>query len=138
MKLSTNHGWNMGELHAKFHQNWWSGFRDILLPNTDGHSFIIIRIYSPFLNAVEMIFIKFDRSKKLGTYLHLHVCFSFAHLLKKKRMWKCIITEELGWKKLVKILRNKQKMWKRTHLKKMWKKLDRICEEKNQRPLRGL
>ena len=21
----------MGELHAKFHQNWWSGFRDIVL-----------------------------------------------------------------------------------------------------------
>ena len=53
-------------------------------------------------------------------------------------MWKCIITEELGWKKLVKILRNKQKMWKRTHLKKMWKKLVKICEEKNQRPRRGL
>ena len=31
MKLSTNHGGNMGELHAKFHQNWWSGFRDIVL-----------------------------------------------------------------------------------------------------------
>ena len=44
MKLSTNHGGNMGELHAKFHQNWWSGFRDIVLHNTDGHSFIIIRI----------------------------------------------------------------------------------------------
>ena len=36
----------MGELHAKFHQNWWSGFRDILLPYTDGHSFIIIRIHN--------------------------------------------------------------------------------------------
>ena len=44
MKLSTNQGWNMGELHAKFHQSWWSGFRDILLHYTDWHSFIIIRI----------------------------------------------------------------------------------------------
>ena len=34
----------MGELHAKFHQIWWSGFRDIALHETDGHSFIIIRI----------------------------------------------------------------------------------------------
>ena len=44
MKLSTNHGGSMGELHAKFHQNWWSGFRDIALHDTDGHSFIIIRM----------------------------------------------------------------------------------------------
>ena len=44
MKLSTNHGGNMGELHAKFHQNWWSGFRDIAFHETEGHSFIIIRI----------------------------------------------------------------------------------------------
>ena len=34
----------MGELHAKFHQNWWSGFRDIAFHDTDGHSFIIIRM----------------------------------------------------------------------------------------------
>ena len=34
----------MGELHAKLHQNWWSGFRDIALHDTEGHSFIIIRI----------------------------------------------------------------------------------------------
>ena len=44
MKLSTNHGGNMGELHAKFHQNWWSGFRDIERHDTEEHSFIIIRI----------------------------------------------------------------------------------------------
>ena len=44
MKLSTIHYQYMGELHAKFHQNWWSCFRDIALHNTDGHSFIIIRI----------------------------------------------------------------------------------------------
>ena len=34
MKLSTKDGGNMGELHAKFHQNWWSGFRDIVFPTT--------------------------------------------------------------------------------------------------------
>ena len=50
MKLSTNHGGNMGELHAKFHQNWWSGFRDIEGHDTEGHdteghSFIIIRMF---------------------------------------------------------------------------------------------
>ena len=31
-------------LHAKFEKNWWSGFRDIALHDTQGHSFIIIRI----------------------------------------------------------------------------------------------
>ena len=45
MKLSTIHGGNMGELHAKFHQNWWSGFRDIASHDTEGHSFIITRIF---------------------------------------------------------------------------------------------
>ena len=44
MKLSTIHYQYMGELHAKLHQNWWSGFRDIALHDTEGHSFIIIRM----------------------------------------------------------------------------------------------
>ena len=59
MKLSTNHGWNMGELHAKFHQNWWSGFRDILLDNTDGHSFIIIRIpiYITYIHIQQWLYV---------------------------------------------------------------------------------
>ena len=35
----------MGELHAKFHQNWWSGFRDIAFHDTEGHSFIKIRMH---------------------------------------------------------------------------------------------
>ena len=30
---------------AKFHQNWWSGFRKKRAQDTEGHSFIIIRIY---------------------------------------------------------------------------------------------
>ena len=34
----------MPKLHAKVHQNWWSGFRDIWRPDTEGHSFIIIRM----------------------------------------------------------------------------------------------
>ena len=34
----------MGEVHAKFHQNWWSGFRDMALHDTEAHSFISIRI----------------------------------------------------------------------------------------------
>ena len=34
----------MPQLHAKFHQNWWSGFRVIVEQNTDGHSFIIFVI----------------------------------------------------------------------------------------------
>ena len=46
MKLSTIHYQYMGELHAKFHQNWSSGFRDIAFHDTEGHSFIIIRIYT--------------------------------------------------------------------------------------------
>ena len=29
---------------GKFHRNWWSGFRDIAFHDTEGHSFIIIRI----------------------------------------------------------------------------------------------
>ena len=53
MKLSRNHGGNMGELHAKFHQNWWSDFRDIALHDTEGHSFIIIRILE-FIPAYEI------------------------------------------------------------------------------------
>ena len=44
MKLSTNHYQYMGELHAKLHQNWWSGFRDIALHDTEGQSFITIRM----------------------------------------------------------------------------------------------
>ena len=44
MKLSTIHYQYMGELHAKFHQNWWSGFRDIAFHDTQGYSFIIMRI----------------------------------------------------------------------------------------------
>ena len=44
MKLSTIHYQYMGELHAKFHQNWWSGFREKRAQDTQGHSFIIIRI----------------------------------------------------------------------------------------------
>ena len=55
MKLSTNHYQYMGELHAKFHQNWWSGFRDIAFHDTEGHSFIIIRILN-------------DRQSRISTY----------------------------------------------------------------------
>ena len=50
MKLSTNHYQYMGELHAKFHQNRWSGFRDIALHDTQGHSFIIIRIHTKMVS----------------------------------------------------------------------------------------
>ena len=46
MKLSTIHYQYIGELHVKLYQNWWSGFRDIRGQNTEGHSFIIIRIVS--------------------------------------------------------------------------------------------
>ena len=41
---------DMHEPHAKFDQNWWSGFRVIREHNTDGHSFIIIRIIKAALN----------------------------------------------------------------------------------------
>ena len=34
----------MPQLHAKFHQNWWSGFWVMRWQDTEGHSFIIIRI----------------------------------------------------------------------------------------------
>ena len=34
----------MPKLHAKFHQNWWSRFQNIWRQDTEGHSFIIIRI----------------------------------------------------------------------------------------------
>ena len=48
MKLSTIHYQYMGGLHAKLYQNWWSGFRDIRGHNTEGHSFIIIRIHKKY------------------------------------------------------------------------------------------
>ena len=67
MKLSTIHYQYMGELHAKLHQNWWSGFRDIALHDTEGHSFIIIRItrtdfVHPFFSIIssQRYFIKMD------------------------------------------------------------------------------
>ena len=44
MKLSTILYQYIGELHVKFYQNWYSGFRDISEQNTEGHSFNIIRI----------------------------------------------------------------------------------------------
>ena len=31
--------------HAKFHQNWWSGYGEKSGQDTEGHSFIIIRMY---------------------------------------------------------------------------------------------
>ena len=34
----------MPKHHAKFHQNWWCSFRDVTEQDTEGHSFIIIRI----------------------------------------------------------------------------------------------
>ena len=34
----------MPKHHAKFHQNWWCGFRDVTGQDTEGHSFIIIRM----------------------------------------------------------------------------------------------
>ena len=43
-KLFQNLPWYMPRLHAKFHQNWWCGFREILSQDTEGHSFIIIRM----------------------------------------------------------------------------------------------
>ena len=50
MKLSTIHYQYMGELHAKFHQNWWSGFRDIAFHDTQGHSFIIQSAMSRYIS----------------------------------------------------------------------------------------
>ena len=50
MKLSTIHYQYIGELHVKFYQNWWSGFRDIRVHNTEGHSFIIIRMLTSLLH----------------------------------------------------------------------------------------
>ena len=44
MKLYINLPLYMPSPHAKFHQNWWSGFWEILSQDTEGHSFIIIRI----------------------------------------------------------------------------------------------
>ena len=44
----------MGELHAKFEKNWWSGFRDIALHDTQGHSFIIIRINQQSENSTDI------------------------------------------------------------------------------------
>ena len=35
----------MPEVHSKSHQNWWFGFIDIALHDTEAHSFIIIRIH---------------------------------------------------------------------------------------------
>ena len=35
----------MPKHHAKFHQNWWCSFRDVTGQDTEGHSFIIIRMY---------------------------------------------------------------------------------------------
>ena len=58
MKLSTIHYQYMGEIHAKFHQNWWSGFRDIAFHDTEGQSFIIIRIL-------------------IYTCIHIHILLSF-------------------------------------------------------------
>ena len=34
----------MPKHHAKFRQNWWCSFRDVTGQDTEGHSFIIIRI----------------------------------------------------------------------------------------------
>ena len=49
MKLSTIHYQYMGELHAKLHQNWWSGFRDIaFLALTQPRTFIYVFIQSFF------------------------------------------------------------------------------------------
>ena len=45
----------MCELHAKFHQNWWSGFREIAFHDTEGHSFIIIRILMIFDTIYHLI-----------------------------------------------------------------------------------
>ena len=42
MKLSTIHYQYIGELHVKFYQNWWSGFRDISEQNTEGHLLLLL------------------------------------------------------------------------------------------------
>ena len=54
----------MGELHAKFHQNWWSGFRDIALHDTEGHSFIIIRILHHKKKHKTLLNLIYDQLKK--------------------------------------------------------------------------
>ena len=49
----------MPKLNAKFHQNWWSRFWDIWQQQTEGHSFIIIRISRK--NSTFLARLKFSR-----------------------------------------------------------------------------
>ena len=44
LQLYINPDQNIPKHHAKFHQNWWFSLRDVTEYNTDGHSFIIIRM----------------------------------------------------------------------------------------------
>ena len=70
MKLSTIHYQYMGELHAKFHQNWWSGFRDIALHDTEGHSFIIIRILIHIQRSILVTYILWMIISSIRCELH--------------------------------------------------------------------
>ena len=66
LKLSRIHYQYMGKLHAKFKKNWWSGFRDIALHDTQGHSFIIIRMcILVYFSTIP----KFEKAKFLSFHL---------------------------------------------------------------------
>lgn len=82
--------------------------------------FFIILISSKVLLHSHYLSISFGRSKKVGP-TYIDKCLFLIAAIEKKRMWKCSITEKLGWKKFVKIVRNKP------FIKKCGKK---ICVEK--------
>ena len=72
----------MPKLHAKFHKNWWSRFQDIWRQDTQGHSFIIIRIngcitetehFFTYVAEAKMCLIDF---KWNTLYLHLPIWFA--------------------------------------------------------------
>ena len=63
----------MPQLHAKFHQNWWSGFWEISSQDTEGHSFIIIRICNAnFILQHENCNRAFARSENRKIHMRSH------------------------------------------------------------------
>ena len=68
--------------------------------------FFILLISSKVLLHSHYLSIKFGRSKKIGTYLHIYECLFLIASIEKKRMWKCSI-EKLEWKDFVERVRNK-------------------------------